>query len=157
MVAVATIAAGRSVKPGEVDAAAAARALRRIRDYLQARPRDASDIRILVEGGGDDALVVPRPVVELVAHMLGQLAEGRGISVIPSQAELSTQQAADLLNVSRPYLVGLLEAGKISFRTVGRHRRVRFEDLMEYKRHDDLERRSAADDLADLSEELDLY
>lgn len=152
-----TIAAGRSVKPGEVDAEAAARALRRIKDYLQTHPQDASDIGILVEGGADDALIVPRPVVELVAHMLGQLAAGRGISVIPSQAELSTQQAADMLNVSRPYLIGLLESGKIRFRTVGRHRRVRFEDLMEYKRHDDLERRSAADDLADLSQDLELY
>ncbi len=153
----ATIAAGRTVKPGEVNAETAARALRRIKDYLQAHPHDTSDIELLVESGADDALVVPRPVVELVAHMLGQLAEGRGISVIPSQAELSTQQAADMLNVSRPYLIGLLESGKIRFRTVGRHRRVRFEDLMEYKRHDDLERRSAADALADLSQELDLY
>jgi excisionase family DNA binding protein len=152
-----TIAAGRSVKPGEVNAETAARALRRIKGYLQAHPHDTSDIELLVEAGADDALVVPRPVVELVAHMLGQLAEGRGISVIPSQAELSTQQAADMLNVSRPYLIGLLESGKIRFRTVGRHRRVRFEDLMEYKRHDDLERRSAADDLADLSQELELY
>ncbi|HEV2634789.1 MAG TPA: helix-turn-helix domain-containing protein [Actinocrinis sp.] len=152
----APIAAGRSVKPGEVDAERAERAHRRIKDYLQAHSQDSSDIEILVEGGGNDALVVPRAVVELVAHMLGQLAQGRGVSVIPSQAELSTQQAADMLNVSRPYLIGLLETGKIPFRTVGRHRRITFEDLAEYKRHDDLERRSAADDLADLAQDLGL-
>lgn len=152
----APIAAGRSVKPGEVNAESAARAQRRIRDYLQAHSQDSSDIEILEESAGRDALVMPRAVVELVEHMLGQLGQGRGISVIPSQAELSTQQAADMLNVSRPYLIGLLEAGKIPFRAVGRHRRITFEDLMEYKRHDDLQRRSAADELADLGQALDL-
>jgi excisionase family DNA binding protein len=94
--------------------------------------------------------------VELIAHMFGQLAEGRGVSVIPSHAELTTQQAADVLSVSRPFLIGLLESGRIPYRTVGRHRRITFEDLMEFKRHDDLTRRAAADQLAEVSQELDL-
>ena len=146
-----------SVKPGEVDAESAARAHRRIEDYLQAHPDGPDEIGVLVEAGVGDALMVPRPVVELIAHMLGQLAAGRGISVIPSHAELTTQQAADMLNVSRPYLIGLLESDKIPYRMVGRHRRITFEALMDYKRHDDLERRSAADTLADSSQELDPY
>jgi excisionase family DNA binding protein len=62
-----------------------------------------------------------------------------------------------VLNVSRPYVIGLLESGQIPFRKVGRHRRITFEALMEYKRKDDLQRRAAADDLADLSQELGLY
>jgi len=62
-----------------------------------------------------------------------------------------------MLNVSRPYFIGLLESGEIPFRKVGRHRRIRFEDLMDYRRRDDLERRGAADDLAAISEELGLY
>jgi excisionase family DNA binding protein len=70
---------------------------------------------------------------------------------------LTTQQAADFLNVSRPFLIGLLEAGEISFRKVGTHRRIRFEDIREYKRRDDLQRRKVADDLTALSEELGLY
>ena len=82
---------------------------------------------------------------------------GRGVQIFPREVELSTQHAADMLNVSRPYLIGLLEGGKIPFRKVGRHRRVRFEDLMDYKRRDDLGRRAAADELAELSEDLDLY
>jgi excisionase family DNA binding protein len=153
----AMIAAGRTVRPGEVDAESAARAHRRIKDFLQAHPDTPADITMLVEGGDKDALVVPRPVVELIAHMLGQLAEGRGVSIIPSFAELTTQQAADMLNVSRPYLIKLLEDGKIPFHLVGRNRRITFQDLIEYKRRDDAQRRAAADELADLTQELGLY
>ncbi|HEV2346743.1 MAG TPA: excisionase family DNA-binding protein [Actinocrinis sp.] len=151
------IASVGSLKPGEVNAEQAERARRRITDYLAAHPDGPNEVSVLVEGDPDDALVVPRPVVEMIAHVLGQLAAGRGVSVIPSHAELTTQQAADMLNVSRPFLIGLLESGEIPYRTVGRHRRITFEALMEFKRHDDLKRRAAADELADLSQELGLY
>ncbi|HEX6523200.1 MAG TPA: excisionase family DNA-binding protein, partial [Streptosporangiaceae bacterium] len=77
--------------------------------------------------------------------------------IIPKDAEFTTQQAADFLNVSRPYLIKLLESGQIPCRKVGRHRRITFDALMEYRRHDDVKRRTAADDLAQLSEELGVY
>ncbi|MFJ2065802.1 excisionase family DNA-binding protein [Streptomyces albidoflavus] len=66
----------------------------------------------------------------------------------------SVQQAADMLNVSRPYLIGLLESGEIPFRLVGRHRRIRFADLRQYIREDDAARKGAADDLMELDQEL---
>ena len=75
----------------------------------------------------------------------------------PDSAELTTQQAAEVLNVSRPYLIKLLEAEQIPFRRVGTHRRVRFRDLRLYKSQDDLKRRQAADELTQLSQELGLY
>jgi excisionase family DNA binding protein len=93
----------------------------------------------------------------MFAQILDQLAQGRGVQILPKVTELSTQQGADMLNVSRPYLIGLLESGEIPYRKVGRHRRIRFEDLMDYMRRDDLRRRAAADDLAAISEELGLY
>lgn len=145
-----------SINPGDVDAEVAERAARRIRDYLASHPGDDL-LEVLGETGDDDALVIPRATAVMFAQILGLLGQGRGVQIMPREAELTTQQAADMLNVSRPYLIGLLESGKIPFRKVGRHRRIKFEALMAYKRQDDLERRGAADDLADLSEELGLY
>jgi len=142
-----------SVQPGDVDAEVAQRALRRIKDYLAKHPVEPEMIEVMVEHG-EPSLVLPRPAVTLFAQILAQLAEGRGVSVIPSQAEVTTQQAADLLGVSRPYVVGLLEDGVIPHRKVGRHRRILLTDLLEYKRTDDEQRRKAADELGDLGQEL---
>jgi excisionase family DNA binding protein len=145
-----------SIDPGDVDTEVAGRAARRISDYLSSHPGEDL-IEALGEVGAEDALVIPRPTVVMLAQVLSLLESGHGVQIIPKDAELTTQQAADVLNVSRPYLIGLLESRQIPFRKVGRHRRITFEALMEYKRQDDLKRRAAADDLADLSQELDLY
>lgn len=145
-----------SIDPGDVDTEVAGRAARRISDYLSSHPGEDL-IEALGEVGADDALVIPRPTVVMLAQVLSLLESGHGVQIIPKDAELTTQQAADVLNVSRPYIIGLLESGQIPFRKVGRHRRITFEALMEYKRQDDLKRRAAADELADLSQELGLY
>lgn len=136
-----------------MDAQVAARAVSRIKDYLMRHP-DKEVISVLGEIGTDDALVLPRDAVSMLAYILAQAAEGRGVSVIPLNAELTTQQAADMLNVSRPFLIGLLEAGTIPYRMVGKHRRITAEAVMEYKRRDDRQRRTAADELAELGQEL---
>ena len=145
-----------SINPGDVDTEIADRAARRINEYLEGHPDDDL-IEAIGEVGAEDALVIPRATAVMFAQILELLAQGRGVQIFPKEVELSTQQAAAMLNVSRPYLIGLLEADKIPFRKVGRHRRVRFEDLMDYKRRDDRSRRAAADELTKLSEELELY
>ena len=117
-----------SINPGDVDAGIAERAARRIKDYLDGHP-DEDLIEAIGETGTEDALVIPRATAVMFVQILDLLAQGRGVQIIPREVELSTQHAADMLNVSRPYLIGLLEAGEIPFRKVGRHRRVRFEDL----------------------------
>jgi excisionase family DNA binding protein len=141
------------IKPGDVDAEVAERAARRIRDYLANHPDDGP-VTINVELGEDDALIVPRPAAVLLAHVLALLANGQGVQIMPDRAMLTTQQAADAINVSRPYLIGLLERGEIPFARVGTHRRVAFADLLEYKRGDDQQRQAVLDELTTLSEEL---
>ncbi|WP_438803287.1 excisionase family DNA-binding protein [Frankia gtarii] len=150
--------------PGSVDNTArrdpgaelARRAARRIGEYLTTHPGVDQDT-IQGELAGADALVVPREATVLLAKILLLLAQGEGVNVIPDSAELTTQQAADFLNVSRPYLIKLLESDKIPYRLVGTHRRIKFRDLHEYTSRDDLERRRAADDLTELTQELGLY
>ncbi|GAA4919078.1 excisionase family DNA binding protein [Stackebrandtia albiflava] len=145
-----------SVPAGSVPTEIAERASRRIRDYLDRHPEKPDTIEVKMEHG-EPSLVLPRQAVVMFAKILAQLAEGEGVSIVPSHAELTTQQAANLLNVSRPYLIGLLDSGDIPHRKVGRHRRVRLADLQEYQRKDDATRRKAADDLGELTQELGLY
>lgn len=153
----ATATEGRKIAPGTVDAQSAERALRRIRDHLAHTTETTTDITILGEhSNDDDPLVLPRATIEMIATMLAALANGQGVQLMPVHAMLTTQQAADMLNVSRPYLIGLLERGEMPFALVGRHRRVKFNDVMEYKRKDDRERKDAADSLTSLDEELGL-
>lgn len=143
----------RKIAPGEVSAADAERALRRIASY-RATAADENLIEIGPEIGPDPKLVLPRPVFDMLVGILEATAAGRGVQIMPFNAELTTQQAAEALNVSRPYLIGLLEAGEIEYRLVGRHRRVRFDKLMEYKARDDAKRRGVADELSSLGQEL---
>lgn len=150
-----SMAAG-AARPGDADAEIALRAARRIGDYLAAHP-GPDPVRIQGELVGDDALVVPRQAAVMFAQILGLLANGQGVQIMPARAELTTQQAADFLNVSRPYLVKLLEERKIHYHMVGTHRRIRFEDLRDYKRQDDQYRRGIIDELTELGQELDEY
>ncbi|MEU4808597.1 helix-turn-helix domain-containing protein [Nocardia fluminea] len=143
----------KRIEPGEIDAEVAERALRRVRDYLTSHPADQI-ISVAGETGAENALVLPRSVVNMVAFILAQAADGQGVSIVPSHAELTTQQVADLLNVSRPFVVGLLEAGEITFRLVGTHRRIRYDDLEDYQRRSASHSRAAADELSDLGQEL---
>jgi excisionase family DNA binding protein len=115
-----------------------------------------SDLSIRIENdkkiGAD--VVLPASALRLLKGILAEMAQGHAVALVPVQAELTTQQAADLLNVSRPYLIGLLEERKIPFRLVGQNRRVRLDDLLAYKRKDDEQRSRIADELAADAQEL---
>jgi len=116
--------------------------------------------RVRVEAVADNLppqmFVLPAQAVRLLTDMLALLAQGRGVAVLPEDAELTTQQAADVLNVSRPYLVHLLEAGTIPFHKTGTHRRVRLADLLAYRTRRQAESRAALDELTAQAQELGL-
>lgn len=116
-------------------------------------PTDAVRIRIQESG---EALSLPRKALELLSFILSNMAEGKAISLIPSEAEVTTQQAADMLNVSRPHLVKLLEQGEIPFKKVGSHRRVLLEDLLKYESGLEERRAKNLQFLAQQAQELNL-
>jgi len=147
---------GRKIAPGDVNVEQVERALRRIRNYLTHTARPEDDVTILGETGSDGPLILPRPTVEMFAAILAALANGQGVQLLPVNAEVSTQTAAEMLNVSRPFLIGLVERGEIPCRLVGRHRRILFNDVIDYKRRDDRRRKDAADALTALDEDLGL-
>lgn len=99
-------------------------------------------------------VVLPPAAVVLLQSLLQEMSQGNAVTLIPVHAQITTHQAADLLKVSRPYLVSLLESGVIPCRKVGTRRRVLFEHLMAFKRAEDAKREEALDELARQSQEL---
>ncbi len=101
----------------------------------------------VADAGQDRPIELPAGAVNLLMAILETMAAGRGMTLIPENAELTTAKAARLLNVSRPFLIGLLESGAIPFRKVGKHRRVRTEDALSYKKRSDRESEALLDEL----------
>lgn len=127
-------------------------ALNKIEDVLE----DIHRVPKLVGFHGEE-IELPRSVFHVLRQLVYHLAKGSAVSVVPIDQELTTQVAALVLNMSRPYLVKLLEQGKIPCIKAGTHRRIRFHDLMDYKHRRDAERRRGLAKLTQLSQELGLY
>ena len=104
----------------------------------------------------EQTLDLPAGAVKLLMAILEDMAAGRAVTLVPQNAELTTQEAADFLNVSRPFLIQLLEQKKLPFRLVGTHRRVRFEDVLRYKEDIDSKRRKVLDELTAQAQDLDM-
>ncbi len=113
-------------------------------------------LKVVEEDGSEQDVTIPAAAYHLFIDILTQMAQGNAVTLIPIHAELSTQEAADILNVSRPYFVKLLESGQIPFHKVGRHRRIRYQDLMAYKKQMDKDRAKALDELAAQAQELQM-
>jgi len=108
------------------------------------------------EAGQDKPLQLPTGAVALLMEILEAMAAGRGVTLIPENAELTTVQAADVLNVSRPFLIKLLDENALPHRKVGKHRRIRMEDVMSYKSKIDREREAVLDQLAREAQEQEM-
>jgi len=111
-------------------------------------------LRVQLEDG--QTLTLPYAATRLLRYLLTEMAEGNAVTLIPIHAEMTTQEAADYLNVSRPYMIGLLESGTIPFRKVGTHRRVKFFDVKGYKDEIDKKRLQTLDELARQAQELNM-
>lgn len=109
------------------------------------------------QNGSEEWVKVPSSAYQLLIDILAQISQGNGVAIVPVKSELTTQQAANLLNVSRPYLIKLLESEKIPYRQVGKHRRILARDLYQYKNQIDRDRERTLDELTYLTEELGLY
>jgi excisionase family DNA binding protein len=142
-----------TVAPTEADALLARESSRQLATHKLGR-RSSVRIQLLDDGKEPKTVAVPASALRLFLHLLTEMSQGNAVTLIPTHAELTTQQAADLLNVSRPYLVKLLDEGKIPCRTVGKYRRVRFDDLMVYKGKDDEVRAKVLDRLTAEAQEL---
>ena len=125
-----------------------AKAALRAFSALPRRRVPSRTVQVRPDGEGRPiSATVPREAFELFLEILGQMANGNAVTIVPVHAELTTQQAADLLNVSRPFLVGLLDEAKIPSRKVGSHRRVKAADLVAYQQRDEAERKKTLDEL----------
>jgi len=113
-----------------------------------------NEFRVRLDGG--EVLRLPSAVKTLLMHLLTEMSRGNAVTIIPIHAELTTQEAADFLNVSRPYLIGLLEKGEVKFHMVGTHRRIKFEDLASYKEKKDRKSEEALLELTNQAQELDM-
>lgn len=131
---------------GERDAA------NQLRRILAARATGGDDIRVeVLDNAGAPAEVVLGPALSgLLMELLRHVGRGDAVALVPVRRMLTTQQAADILNVSRPHLIALLERGEMPYDTVGRHRRIKAEDLFTYKRRRDDARAAALSELAEL-------
>lgn len=138
-----------TVTPAATDTELAVEALRRLVPALEGE--GPAELRV-----GNVDVVVPRSAVEVLAEVLSSFAHGESVTVLPGRSELTTQQAADALNVSRPFLIRLLDAGEIGYRTVGTHRRVDAASLIRFRSADDARRLAVADELSAEAFELGL-
>ncbi|MAT65432.1 MAG: DNA-binding protein [Gammaproteobacteria bacterium] len=137
--------------PNEEEAALAAESSRLLAALIGEGER--ARLRLL---DGEQEITVPVSAIRLLVDILNQMAKGNAISLVPIHAELTTQQAADVLNVSRPYLVKLLDEGEIPFHKVGVRRKIYFRDLMEYRTKREQESMDALDALTRQGQELDM-
>lgn len=118
------------------------------------REQPESDPAHIKLDGAD--LVLPRQSLLLLRDLLTEMAQGNAVTILPTHAEVTTQEAANMLNVSRPHLVKLLEEGAIPFTRVGTHRRIRLQDLLDYKRQQEEASEVALQELADQAQDLDM-
>ena len=120
------------ITPSAADAMVARESARLLAPRL-AKANGTMQMRVVEPDAASEAVTIPTAAFRLLVVILAEMASGNAVRLVPHHAELTTQEAAELLNVSRPYLIRLLDEGRIPFHRVGTHRRVLFKDVMTYR------------------------
>lgn len=142
-----------AVSPSRHDAKIARESGRRLSRFVK---RERLTLQIPSKGRDSETIELPRSVIGLLVRILAEMAEGNAVTLMPIHGELTTQQAAAILGVSRPFLIKQIKEKKIPCRQVGTHRRVRFQDLMEFKGRMDADRAKVLGELAVQAQELNM-
>lgn len=137
--------------PSDEESTQAGEAARQLARLL---PDGELPLRLVAEGEGRDSISIPPGAVRPFLDALTQLGQGRAVMIAPGKVDLTTQEVADYLNVSRPYVVELIQSGKLPARLTGTRRRVSFADLIKFDEEDRKTRRAALDELARIDQEL---
>ena len=140
--------------PTPLETAMAGDSSRQLAVFLSHQKGDS--VKIALEENSKEMVSIPLSAFRLLADILTEMSKGNAVTFIPIHAELTTQQAADFLNVSRPFVVKLIEDKKLPCRKVGTHRRVLFQDLVEFKRKTNEERAQTLEELAKQAQDLDM-
>ena len=123
---------------------------------MHVRPQENLKVNIVEDNGDIEEVILPATAVRFLLDILTQMSMGNAFTLIPIHAELTTQQAADLCNVSRPFLISAIERGELDYKKVGTHRRLRFKEVMSFKEKMDKDRSNALDELVKEAQELDM-
>ena len=145
-----------TITPTPDEAILAQESSRRLAPFVATMRKNPLQLRIQPADAPEETISIPASAFRLLNDILTQMAQGNAVTLIPVHAELTTQQAADILNVSRPFLVEQLEKSVIPYRKVGTHRRILFKDLMEYKQAMDRNRLKTLDELAAQAQKLNM-
>lgn len=116
----------------------------------------AASITLTTSEGAEPKVELPPAALKLIGQLLGAMSDGRAIAMVPMNQEFSTVEAANFLNVSRPFVIKEIDAGRLPYRMVGTHRRIAFEDLLNYSRKMREQQHSALERMADNARELGL-
>jgi excisionase family DNA binding protein len=116
----------------------------------------SDQVEIEIEESGEK-IILPLKALNLLGEILKAMSQGKPISIVPIATEVTTQRAAEILRCSRPYLVKLLEEGKIEYTKVGKHRRIKYEDVIDYKKKMKEEQKKRLIEIMHADEDLGLY
>lgn len=144
------------IKPSREDQKLAKESVRILSTFHKQNKAKGSLVQLFMEDKTNVKVVIPRSVYQLMETILEFMSQGKAISIFPAETELTTQQAAEILNVSRPHIVKLLESGEIPFIKVGAHRRIRLQDLQSYRQKLQKKQQSAMEKLAKQAQDLNM-